>query len=90
MQKCIRISGKHNDLHNVGRTSRHHTFFEMLGNFSFQDYFKKEACTFGWELLTSGFGFDPERLWVTIFEGDDSVPADDEAAEIWQDVVGVP
>ena len=90
VQKCIRISGKHNDLENVGRTSRHHTFFEMLGNFSFGDYFKKEACSFAWELLTKGLGLAEDRLWVTVFEGDDVTPADDEAAEIWQDVVGVP
>ncbi|MCP4676450.1 MAG: alanine--tRNA ligase [Deltaproteobacteria bacterium] len=90
VQKCIRISGKHNDLENVGRTSRHHTFFEMLGNFSFGDYFKKEACRLGWELLTKGFGFDADRLWVTVFAGDDTAPADDDAAEIWRDVVGVP
>ncbi len=90
VQKCIRISGKHNDLENVGRTSRHHTFFEMLGNFSFGDYFKEEACRLGWELLTDGFGFDANRLWVTVFKGDDTAPADDEAAGIWRDVVGVP
>jgi alanyl-tRNA synthetase len=90
VQKCIRISGKHNDLENVGRTSRHHTFFEMLGNFSFGDYFKKEACQFAWQLLTEGFGLDTDKLWVTVFEGDSSTPADDEAAAIWRDVVGVP
>jgi alanyl-tRNA synthetase len=90
VQKCIRISGKHNDLGNVGRTSRHHTFFEMLGNFSFGDYFKKEACRFAWALLTEGFGLDAEKLWVTVFEGDETIPADEEAARIWRDVVGVP
>ncbi|MCP4604238.1 MAG: alanine--tRNA ligase [Proteobacteria bacterium] len=89
-QKCIRISGKHNDLENVGRTSRHHTFFEMLGNFSFGDYFKKEACRFGWDFLTNGLGFDQDRLWVTVFAGDENAPADDEAAGIWRDTVGVP
>ncbi|HUT76392.1 MAG TPA: alanine--tRNA ligase-related protein, partial [Polyangia bacterium] len=90
VQKCIRISGKHNDLENVGRTSRHHTFFEMLGNFSFGDYFKEDACRFGWELLTTELGLAPERLWVSIFEGDDSAPADEEAAAIWRDRIGVP
>ncbi|MCU0663795.1 MAG: alanine--tRNA ligase [Myxococcota bacterium] len=90
VQKCIRISGKHNDLENVGRTSRHHTFFEMLGNFSFGDYFKREACQFGWELLTKGFGMPPERLWVTVFAGDDNAATDLEAESIWRDVVGVP
>jgi alanyl-tRNA synthetase len=89
VQKCIRISGKHNDLKNVGRTSRHHTFFEMLGNFSFGDYFKEGACRFGWELLTKGFGLDPEQLWVTVFAGDENAPADDEAEKIWHDI-GVP
>ncbi len=90
VQKCIRISGKHNDLENVGRTSRHHTFFEMLGNFSFGDYFKEGACRFGWELLTKGLGFDADRLWVTVFAGDENAPADDEAATVWRDVIGVP
>jgi len=88
-QKCIRISGKHNDLENVGRTSRHHTFFEMLGNFSFGDYFKRDACRFGWELLTRGYGLDPNRLWVTVFAGTETIPADDEAAGIWQNDLGV-
>ncbi len=89
VQKCIRISGKHNDLGNVGRTSRHHTFFEMLGNFSFGDYFKEGACRFGWELLTKGFGLDSDQLWVTVFAGDENAPADDEAEKIWRDI-GVP
>lgn len=83
-QKCMRVSGKHNDLENVGRTRRHHTLFEMLGNFSFGDYFKEEAIPFAWELLTRGYGIEKERLWVTIFE------SDDEAAEIWTKKVGVP
>ncbi|MBU1742870.1 MAG: alanine--tRNA ligase [Proteobacteria bacterium] len=82
-QKCVRAGGKHNDLENVGITSRHHTFFEMLGNFSFGDYFKAKACYYGWDLLVNGYGLDPERLWVTIFEDDD------EAEKVWQSEVGV-
>ncbi len=89
VQKCIRISGKHNDLENVGNTSRHHTFFEMLGNFSFGDYFKEEACRFGWDFLTKTLAIDPDRLWVSVFEGDESAPADDDAVEIWRDKIGV-
>ena len=83
-QKCVRAGGKHNDLENVGRTSRHHTFFEMLGNFSFGDYFKKEAIAYGWELLTRDFGLPKDRLKVTIFRGEDGVARDAEAHGFWR------
>jgi alanyl-tRNA synthetase len=90
-QKCVRAGGKHNDLENVGFTRRHHTFFEMLGNFSFGDYFKRDAIAYAWELLTSPdwFGIPKERLYVTIFEGNESVPRDDEAKDFWIGI-GVP
>jgi alanyl-tRNA synthetase len=90
-QKCVRAGGKHNDLENVGFTRRHHTFFEMLGNFSFGDYFKREAVQFAWELVTSPewFGIPKDRLYVTIFEGADGVPRDDEAEQYWIET-GVP
>ncbi|NBD21999.1 alanine--tRNA ligase [Aquabacterium fontiphilum] len=83
-QKCIRAGGKHNDLDNVGYTARHHTFFEMLGNFSFGDYFKKDAITYAWELLTEHFKLPKDKLWVTVYQ------EDDEAYEIWNKQVGVP
>jgi alanyl-tRNA synthetase len=90
-QKCVRAGGKHNDLENVGFTRRHHTFFEMLGNFSFGDYFKREAIAYAWELVTSDqwFGIPKDKLYVTIFEGADGVPRDDEAEQYWLEV-GVP
>src|SRR3954469_7271437 len=87
-QKCIRISGKHNDLENVGVTARHHTFFEMLGNFSFGDYFKEDAIAFAWELLVNVLGVPKERLVITVFNGEGGFPADDEAAGIWRKVSG--
>src|SRR5271170_706562 len=74
-QKCIRVGGKHNDLDNVGHTSRHLTFFEMLGNFSFGDYFKKEAIAFSWEVSTEVFGLPKEKIWATVFESDDEAEA---------------
>jgi alanyl-tRNA synthetase len=83
-QKCMRVSGKHNDLEEVGRSARHHTFFEMLGNFSFGDYFKVEAIGYAWELVTEGFGLQPDRLVVSVFR------EDDEAAEIWEREIGLP
>jgi len=90
-QKCVRAGGKHNDLENVGFTSRHHTFFEMLGNFSFGDYFKKEAVEYAWELVTSPdwYGVDKSKLYATIFQGEQGIPRDDEAEKHWL-AVGVP
>jgi alanyl-tRNA synthetase len=91
-QKCLRVSGKHNDLENVGRTARHHTFFEMLGNFSFGDYFKEEAINFAYEYLVKRVGLDPDKLYYTVFGGDpaDNLGADEEAAGMWMRVAGVP
>jgi alanyl-tRNA synthetase len=89
-QKCLRVSGKHNDLEMVGRTPRHHTFFEMLGNFSFGDYFKEDAIAFAWDLVTRVWSVPPGRLWVTVFGGSDAAPADEEAAGIWREVTGLP
>jgi alanyl-tRNA synthetase len=83
-QKCMRVSGKHNDFKDVGHSMRHHTFFEMLGNFSFGDYFKKDAIHFAWELLTKIFGLDPKRLWVTVFRDDD------DASNIWRTQENIP
>ncbi|MDQ6852107.1 MAG: alanine--tRNA ligase, partial [Actinomycetota bacterium] len=84
VQKCVRVGGKHNDLDDIGRTNRHLSFFEMLGNFSFGDYFKADAIPWGWEFVTGVLGLDPDRLWVTVHE------TDDEAEAIWRDVVGLP
>jgi alanyl-tRNA synthetase len=83
-QKCVRAGGKHNDLDNVGYTRRHHTFFEMLGNFSFGDYFQRDAIAFAWELMTKGFGLPKDRLYFTVFR------EDDEAERLWQEVAGIP
>src|ERR1700710_575250 len=83
-QRCVRAGGKHNDLENVGYTARHHTFFEMLGNFSFGDYFKRDALKFAWELLTEVYKLPKEKLWATVYA------EDDEAYDIWNKQVGVP
>lgn len=91
-QKCLRVSGKHNDIEEVGRDGCHHTFFEMLGNWSFDDYFKAEAIKWAWELLTKVWGIEPELLWATVFEGDESdcLPRDEEAARLWTKVTPLP
>ncbi|HYE84873.1 MAG TPA: alanine--tRNA ligase, partial [Vicinamibacterales bacterium] len=86
-QKCMRVSGKHNDLDNVGPSLRHHTFFEMLGNFSFGDYFKHDAIELAWNLLTKEWGLDPSTLYVTVFKGEKGIPRDDEAYKRWLDFV---
>src|SRR3974390_426799 len=87
-QKCVRAGGKHNDLENVGFTNRHLTFFEMLGNFSFGDYFKREAISFAWELSREVFGFAEQHIWVTVFEGDDGLALgpDEEAIACWREL----
>ena len=91
-QKCLRVSGKHNDLEEVGKDTYHHTFFEMLGNWSFDDYFKAESIEWAWELFTKVWGIEPDRLWATVFGGDqaDGLPPDDEAAELWPKVTPLP
>ena len=83
-QKCVRAGGKHNDLENVGYTARHHTFFEMLGNFSFGDYFKEKAVEFAWDLLTNGYGLPKDKLWASVYL------EDDEAYDLWHKKIGIP
>jgi len=85
-QKCLRAGGKHNDLDEVGKTARHQTFFEMLGNFSFGDYFKEDAVKFAWDLLVNEYKLDPARMWFSVFEGDDQVGPDEEAERFWEQV----
>jgi len=89
-QKCLRAGGKHNDLDEVGKTARHQTFFEMLGNFSFGDYFKEDAIKFAWDLLVNEYQLDPERMWFTVFEGDDEVGPDEDAEKFWAQVGAPP
>src|ERR1700689_3974474 len=89
-QKCVRAGGKHNDLDNVGHTARHHTFFEMLGNFSFGDYFKEEAIGFAWELITGVLKIPEDRLAATIFKGEDGIARDAEAHDHWRRLAGLP
>ena len=86
-QKCMRVSGKHNDSDNVGPSLRHHTFFEMLGNFSFGDYFKRDAIPFAWELLTSVWKLDPGRLYPSVFKGESGIPRDQESFDVWATLV---
>src|SRR5579871_3814389 len=86
-QKCMRVSGKHNDLDNVGPSLRHHTFFEMLGNFSFGDYFKKDALPFAWELLTEVWKLEPERLFPSVFKGEQGIPKDQDSFDVWATMV---
>src|ERR1700759_2802143 len=83
-QKCVRAGSKHNDLDNVGYTRRHHTFFEMLGSFSFGDYFQRDAIAFAWDLMINGYGLPKDKLYITVFREDDA------AEELWQEVAGVP
>src|SRR6056297_3131586 len=83
-QKCVRAGGKHNDLENVGYTARHHTFFEMLGNFSFGDYFKEKAIEYAWDLLLNGYGLASDRLWASVYH------EDEEAFQVWRDIIGLP
>src|SRR5262245_54933853 len=92
-QRCLRFSGKTNDISGVGRFARYHTFFEMLGNFSFGDYYKRESLLWGWELLVGKLGLDPTRFWASIYGEDPNrpgVPADEEARQIWTKEIGLP